>query len=156
MVEVDAVAIANLQLIEQTHVVDASPVATDKMDGPIGSVLHGDARYLKVAATKEGKHMGTRVELGILQLFEDVGIFQLRSHEGNAIAVDDALARERDVVGPVGPKPEHALAPVVAKGRKRVATFIGMSQKPTACLEVVVDVTFQFQWTRKEGLSGRE
>ena len=39
MVEVDAIAVSNLQLIQQNHVVNLCPIATHKVNGPIGSVL---------------------------------------------------------------------------------------------------------------------
>lgn len=124
------------------------------MNGPVSTILHGDARYLYITTTEECEHMRTGVELRVFQVLQYIGIFQFRSHEGNAVTVDDALTRECDIVGAICPKPEHAFATIVAKGAQVIDAFVRIGKQSASGFQMIIDVAFEFERTNEESLAG--
>ena len=63
VVNVNAVAIANLQIIQNGNTIDERIVTTYEMHGPIGTVADGDVAYAQLLHIGKGKYMRTGVKI---------------------------------------------------------------------------------------------
>ena len=156
MVDVDAVAIAYLEVVDEADANDRSVVAADEVNGPVGSVADGHVAYLKLLDTYEREHVRTRVEARVGKFLELVAVVQLCTHEGNAIAIDGSLTCDRDILGVFGPYPHHALALVLLERREMINALIGIGTPHGVDFEMIIDIRLQFYRTREEGLARRE
>ena len=154
VVDIDAVAIAYLEVVEQRDADDRCIVAADEVYGPIGTVADGDVANLQLLDTDEGEHVRTRIEL--VNGLELVAVEQFFAHEADAIAVDGALSGDGDVAGVLGPKPHHALAFVLLEGAQFVDTLVGIGQPCGIRFEMIIDVGLEFDGSAQEGVTGRE
>ena len=150
MVDVDAVAIAYLQVVEQVDAVDHHIVASHEMHGPIGSLANGDVAQVDLLAAVKREHMGTRIERG--NGFQLVGVAELSTHESHSVAINGSPAREREVAAILGPEPEHALALVFAEGAEAVKTLVGMGLERGRGVEHQFDVRFQLNGACQESV----
>ena len=143
MVEVYAVAIAYLQIVQQVDAVNDCSVASNEMHRPVGTVADCNVTYGKIVYVNKRKHMRTWVESGNgLKL---VRVVKLLSHEGNAVAMNYSLACYGNVVGSVGIYPHHALTTVLTKGTEVVDALIRIGYQHSRSLKVQIDIRFQAQ-----------
>ena len=115
MVDINAVAIANLQIVEQRNTLDVGILAPHQVHGPVGSVANSHVAHQQMAHSDEGQHMGARVELRVFQRLQLIAVAKLGSHEGDTVAVDGSSACDGKVLDVFTPKPHHALAAVLAE-----------------------------------------
>ena len=148
MVEVDAVAIAYLQVVQQVDAVDECHVAAHEVHCPVGSLIDGDIADEQVVAGDERQHVGSRVKGWIGQRFQFIGVVQLHAHKLDTVAVDSAATGDAQVAGTFGPDPHHALATILAEGAQRVEALIGIA--------VQLHIALQLQGATKEGMLARQ
>ena len=154
VVDVDAVAIAYLEVVEQRDADDRGIVAADEVNRPVGAVADGDIANLQLLDTDEGEHVRTGIEL--VNGLEFVTVEQFFAHETDAVAVDGALAGDGDVAGVLGPKPHHALAFVLLEGTQFVDALVGIGQPCGIRFEMIIDVRLEFDGTTQKRVTGRE
>ena len=99
--------------LEATATLKANP---DEMHRPIGTLPDGHVADGEIGDIRQRQHMRTGIEGLVCQGFQFIRIRQLGPHEGDAVAMDRALASDTDVFGILGPEPEHTLAPVLTEG----------------------------------------
>ena len=126
MVEVDAIAIAYLQVVEQLDAVDHSTVAAHEMHGPIGALCDGNVANNNVLHVGQRKHVRTGVERRVLERLQLVRVVEFGTHETNAVAVNGATSGDGDILCIVRPKPQHSLTAILAKGAELIDTLIGI------------------------------
>ena len=156
VVEVDAVAIAYLQVVQQVDAVDECHVAAHEVHCPVGSLKDSDIADEQVVAGDERQHVGSRVKGWIGQRFQFIGVVQLHAHELDTVAVDSAATGDAQVAGTFGPNPHHALATILAEGALRVEALIGIAEQRRRRLQVQLHITFQLQGATKEGMLARQ
>ena len=150
VVEVDAITITDLQVVEQVDALDDGLVATHEMYGPVGTLLDGHITDGEVTHIRQRQHMGTGVEGLVCQRLQLIAVAQLCSHEGDAIAVDGALACNADVLGIVGPEPEHTLTSIFSKGTQAVDALIGIGFQRGCGFKIQLHVALQLDGTCQE------
>ena len=96
--------------------------------------------------------MWTRVESLIGQWFQLIAVTQLGSHESNTIAVDCALTTNADVLGMLGPKPQHTLASVLAKSAKVINALIRVGFKSSGSFKIKLNITLKLDRSGKESV----
>ena len=126
VVEIDAVAITDLQVVQQVDAIDDGLVAANQMHCPVSPLLDGHVADGQVLHIRQGQHMRTRIEGLVCKGFKFVGVFQLSTHKGDTIAMNGALASDADIVGVLGPEPQHTLAAVLTKGTQLINRLIGI------------------------------
>ena len=154
VVDVDAVAVTYLEVVEQVDAVYHHAVATHEVQCPVCTILDGDVAHGDVAHVGEGEHMGSRVEGG--DGFEFVGVAQLFPHEGYAVAVDDSLACDEDVLRSVGIEPKHAFPLVGSKGAEMIDALVGVGLDDRCGGEEEHNVGLQFHRSAEVGVAGTE
>ena len=152
VVEVDTVAITDLQVVQQVNALDDGLVTPHEMYGPVGTFLDGDIADGQVTHICQCQHMGTGVERLISQGLQFIGILQFSPHEGDAIAMDGALACYGDVLCTVSPKPKHTLATILTKGTQLIDTLIGVGFQRGCSLQEEFDIAFQLDGTSQESM----
>ena len=154
MVEVYAVAITYLEIVEQADAVYHRPVASNEMHRPVGTVADGNVADSEIFHVCERKYMRTWVEgRNRLKL---VGVVKFLSHECNAVAVNGSLACYGDIVCSIGIYPHHTLATVLPERTQLVDALVGIGQQHCSSLKVQVDIGFQAQRPRHKGMVGRQ
>ena len=116
VVDVDAVAIANLQVIQQLDAVDHSPFAADQVDRPVGTLLNSHVADGQVLHGSQRQHVRTRIEGLVGQRLQFIRVLQFLAHEGDAIAMNRSLTGDAEVLCIVGIEPQHTLTSVLTKG----------------------------------------
>ena len=96
------------------------------MHRPIGSLGDGYVANDNILHIGQRKHMWTRVERRVLERFQFVRVVELGTHETNAVAVNGATSGDGDILCILRPKPQHALAAILAKGAELIDTLIGI------------------------------
>ena len=156
VVDVDAVAVAYLQVVEQRDAIYQGSVAADEVDGPVGSVADGDIADDEVLHADKRQHMGTWVEGGVNEGLQLVAVVELASHKGHAVAVDGTQSGDAQVLHVAAPQPHHALAAVLLEGAEAIFPLVGMGHKAAVHIEVEVDVRLQLYGTRHKGMTRRQ
>ena len=157
VVEVNAVAVADLQVVQQLDAVDDSLVATDEVNRPVGTLTDGHVADGQPAHVRQRQYMGTGIESLVGQGLQFVGVFEFGTHKGDAVAVDGALARDADVVGIVGIEPEHTLTLVLAEGTQVIDALVGIGLERGRSLQMEFHVALQFNGaSHKDMITGQE
>jgi len=143
VVEVDAVAVADFQVVEQGDAVNHGILAANEMYRPIGTVSDGHVADAEVAHCLQGEDVWTGVERRVGEGLQFVGVVEFGTHEGDAGAVDGAAPADSDVLGLFGVQPQHAFATVLTEGAEGVKAFVGVTLQDGRGLQVERDVGFQ-------------
>ena len=154
VVDVDAIAIAYLEVVEQRDADDRGIVTADEVNRPVGTVADGDIANLQFLDTDESEHVRTGVEL--VNGLEFITVEQFFAHEADAVAVDGALASDGDVAGVLGPKPHHTFALILLEGAQLVDALVGIGKPCGIRFEMIIDVGLEFDGTAQERVTGRE
>ena len=152
VVEVDTVAIADFEIVEQVDAIDDSTVTSHKVECPVGSVAYGHIAHHDISHIGEGDDMRTGVEGG--DGFQFVGVVEFGAHKSHTIAADGSHTGDRDILGMLGINPHHSLAFVVAKCAEMVNRLIGIGKKCSSGLKMEFDVGFQLYRASEEGVVG--
>ena len=152
VIQVDAVAIAYLQVVEQLDAVDDSLVAAHQVNRPIGSLADGHVADRQVPHVCQRQHMGPWVEGLVCQRLQLVTVLQLRPHEGDAIPMDSSLAGNRDVLRSIGIEPHHALTTVLTEGTQMEDALVWIGLQRGRCLQIEFHVALQFYGASQKGV----
>ena len=89
MVDVDAITITYLEIVEKIDSIYHRPITTDEVNGPIGTFTNGDVTDMEVLHTHQGQDVRTRIESGDrLQL---IAIKKFSTHKLDAIAMNRTM-----------------------------------------------------------------
>ena len=143
MIEIDTVAIANLEIVQKIDSIDDSLVTAHEMYRPICSFLDGDIADGEIADIRQRQYMRARIESLISQRLQLIGVFQLCPHEGNAVAMNGAFSCYTDVLGIFGPEPQHAFAAILTECAQVVDVLIRIGFQGGCRLQVEFHVTLQ-------------
>ena len=152
VVQVDAVAIAYLQVVQEVDAIDDGAVAANEVDCPVGPLADGDIADDEIVAIGQRQHMWPGVECRVSQGFQLVTVVQFGTHELNAVAMDGAAAGDAQVVGTVSPEPHHALATVLTEGAQVVDMFVGVGQQRGGGLQMEFHVGLQLHGAAQKGV----
>ena len=126
VVEVDAVAIADLQVVQQVDAIDDSLVAANQMHRPISALLDRHVADSEIGHIRQGQHMRTRVECLVGKGLQFIRVRQFGTHEGDAVAMNGTLTRNADVLGILSPKPQHTLTAILTECTQLIDRLIGI------------------------------
>ena len=116
VVDIDTVAITNLQVVQQLDTVNHSPVATYQVNRPVGALLNSHVADGQVLHGSQRQHVRTRIEGLVGQRLQFIRVLQFLAHEGDAIAMNRSLTSDAEVLCIVGIEPQHTLTSVLTKG----------------------------------------
>ena len=153
-VDVDAVVVGHLEVVENPDAVDQHIVAPEKADGPEGGFAHRDVAHRHVAAVAKDDREGAclRAPVNVRCILEDVGA---------AIAVDHAGARDGDILGVIGE--DHYADGDVRRGRielhrvgdgGRVVLMVRAALQHGAALEIELHVAAQADGSHRDRRPG--
>ena len=152
MVDIDTIAIADFQVVQQINAINHSFIATNQMNSPVSALFDGDIADGEILHISQREHMWARVEGLILQRLQLVAVAQLGSHKGDAIAMNGALTADADILGMLGPKPQHTFASILTKGAQVVNTFIGVCLQGGSSFQIKLNITLELDGTSHEGM----
>ena len=127
MVHVDAVAVADFQVVQDADAVYRSVTAADEMYGPISTVTDGDVADNQLFDVGQRQNVRTWVEIG--HRFQLVRVFQFLAHKRHTIAINGSRTGDGDILQVFSANPHHAFAPVLAKCTLGIDAFVGVCQQ---------------------------
>ena len=152
MVDIDTIAIANFQVVQQINAINHSFIATNQVNSPVGALLDGYIANGEILYIGKCEYMWTWVESLILQRLQLVAVAQLGSHKGDAIAMNGALTTDTDILGMLGPKPQHTFTSILTKGAQVVNTFIGVCLQGGSSFQIKLNITLELDGTSHKGM----
>ena len=154
MVHVDAVAVADFQVVQDADAVYRSVTAADEMYGPVGAVADGHVADDQLLDIRQCQHVRARVEVGHGLQF--VRVFQFLAHECHAVAVDGSRSGDGDILQVFSANPHHAFAPVLAKCTLGIDALVRVRQQARIGFKMQVDIRGEPEGAAQEGMSGRD
>ena len=150
MVDIDTVAITDLQVIQQRDTVDNGIVTTYQVNRPVGTLTDGDITDDQPAHIDKCQYMRTGIKGRISQGLEFITVAELRTHKGDAIAMDGATTGDREVVYILGIYPHHTLSPILLEGTQMIDSLVGMGLECRVHIKMEIDIRFQFDRSGEE------
>ena len=127
MVEVNAVAIAYLQIVQKMDALDVGTVAPHEMYRPVCTIANGDITDGEVFHAYQSEHMRTGIESG--DRLQVITVAQFLTHKSNAVAIYGSLSCDAQILNILAPKPHHSLPLVLSESTQVINAFIGIGQK---------------------------
>ena len=122
MIDINAITITDLEIVEQIDAINHSPITSDEMHSPVSTFPNGNITDIEIPDSHQGKHVRTGIESG--NRFELVTVKKFCPHKLDTIAMNRTMTRERKVLYIFCPYPHHSLTFVFTKGTEMVDTFI--------------------------------
>ena len=126
VVEIDAVAITDLQVVQQVDAVDHGLITANQMHCPISAFLDRHVADGQILHIRQCKDMRTGIEGLVCERLQLIRVFQLFAHKGDAIAMNSTLTRDTDILSILGPEPQHTLTTIITKGTQLIDRLIGI------------------------------
>ena len=124
MIDINAITITDLEIVEQIDTINHSPIATDEMHRPVSTFPNGNITDIEIPDSHQGKHMRTGIESS--DRFEFVTIKKFSTHKPDTIAMNRTMTRERKILHILRPYPHHTLTLVLTEGTEMIDTLIGI------------------------------
>ena len=122
MIDINAITITDLEIVEQIDAINHSPIATDEMHRPVSTFPYRNITDIEIPDSHQGKHMRTGIESG--NRFELVTVKKFSTHKPDTIAMNRTMPRERKILHILRPYPHHSLTLVLTEGAEMIDTFI--------------------------------
>ena len=124
MIDINAITITNLEIVEQIDAINHSTITTDEMNRPVSTFPNGNITDIEIPDSHQGKHMRTGIKSS--NRLEFVTVKELCPHKLDTIAMNRTMPRERKILHILRPYPHHSLTLVLAEGAEMIDTFIGI------------------------------
>ena len=124
MIDINAITITDLEVVEQIDTINHSPITSDEMHSPVSTFPNGNITDIEIPDSHQGKHVRTGIESS--DRFEFVTIKKFSTHKPDTIAMNRTMTRERKILHILRPYPHHTLTLVLTEGTEMIDTLIGI------------------------------